>query len=65
MLAGRAPYPDIAKDGKEAILSHVRNGGHPEPVPATGDAKLLELMRRCWDGNPKNRPLIDEFVRLT
>lgn len=64
MLAGCPAYRNLAKDGKDAIYSHVLKGGHPEPMPSTGDAKLLELMQHCWDPNPKNRPLIVEFLSL-
>jgi hypothetical protein len=45
------------------VASECAKGARPE-LPANCPKRLGELIERCWDANPANRPAFDEILKL-
>uniref|UniRef100_A0A803Q1D5 non-specific serine/threonine protein kinase n=2 Tax=Cannabis sativa TaxID=3483 RepID=A0A803Q1D5_CANSA len=55
------PYPDLSfADISSAV---VRQNLRPE-VPRCCPSSFVNIMRKCWDGNPNKRPEMDEVVKM-
>ncbi|KAF4383768.1 hypothetical protein CsatB_026269 [Cannabis sativa] len=55
------PYPDLSfADISSAV---VRQNLRPE-VPRCCPSSFVNIMRKCWDGNPDKRPEMDEVVKM-
>ncbi|XP_031278147.1 serine/threonine-protein kinase STY13-like [Pistacia vera] len=55
------PYPDLSfADVSSAV---VRQNLRPD-IPRCCPNSLVNVMRKCWDGNPERRPEMDEVVRM-
>ncbi|EXC19913.1 Serine/threonine-protein kinase HT1 [Morus notabilis] len=52
LVTGKVPYESMTP--LQAALG-VRQGLRPD-LPTNAHPKLLELMQKCWDGTPGNRP---------
>ena len=44
-----------------AVATAVERGERP-PVPNNCPADYVDLMKACWDRNPRNRPTFKEIV---
>src|SRR6185295_13959040 len=42
------------------LIADIRNGMRPKITKDTPES-YANLMKRCWDSNPKNRPTIEEI----
>ncbi|KAE8671538.1 Tesmin/TSO1-like CXC domain-containing protein, putative isoform 1 [Hibiscus syriacus] len=55
------PYPDLSFI--EISSAVVRENLRPE-IPRCCPSSLANIMRKCWDANPKNRPEMEEVVTM-
>ncbi|CAN6686491.1 unnamed protein product [Malus baccata var. baccata] len=58
LVTAKVPYDTMTP--LQAALG-VRQGLRPE-IPNNGHPKLLELMQRCWDSFPSNRPSFSDIT---
>lgn len=61
---GRLPYgsKDIASTC-ESLLLYLK-GGNRLPLPEQCSDKMYELMLKCWDSNPINRPSFSDLINI-
>ncbi|POG77953.1 kinase-like domain-containing protein [Rhizophagus irregularis DAOM 181602=DAOM 197198] len=57
---GRKPFDNCAHD--ENLALKICNGIRPEFNESEVPKCYIELMKRCWDSNPANRPISDEMA---
>lgn len=55
------PHPNLSF--VEVTSAVVRQNLRPE-IPRCCPSSVANIMRKCWDANPDNRPEMDEVVRL-
>ncbi|XP_038061371.1 fibroblast growth factor receptor 2-like [Patiria miniata] len=55
---GGTPYPTT----KSESLARKLKGGYRMPKPSNCDDKSYDLMRKCWQEDPNNRPSFSELV---
>ncbi|CAB5308949.1 unnamed protein product [Rhizophagus irregularis] len=58
VATGRQPFYNRAHDNLLAL--DICNGGRPEINEPEAPRFYIDLMKKCWDLNPKNRPNINE-----
>ncbi|EXX76903.1 Ste11p [Rhizophagus irregularis DAOM 197198w] len=54
VAAGRQPFDDCAHD--QVLVLNICNGIRPEINEKIAPKCYIDLMKRCWDLNPENRP---------
>jgi len=59
LLSGRAPWPTL--NGLKAASKAAVDGQRPF-IPREWDARLVDLMTRCWNENPQLRPSFGGIV---
>ncbi|EXX64088.1 Mkk2p [Rhizophagus irregularis DAOM 197198w] len=59
---GRKPFDNCAHD--ENLALKICNGIRPEFNESEVPKCYIELMKRCWDSNPANRPSISEIKEV-
>ncbi|GBC07877.1 hypothetical protein RclHR1_07750004 [Rhizophagus clarus] len=62
VATGRQPFNDCAHDHNLAL--DICNGVRPEINEQEATKSYIDLMKKCWDSNPENRPTITEFKEL-
>nr|XP_020492358.1 receptor-interacting serine/threonine-protein kinase 1 [Labrus bergylta] len=64
VLTGDEPYANARSE--EQMSQCVRKGDRPaeDVIPDDTPAELIELMKRCWDHNPTQRPTFKEAYHL-
>ncbi|PKC61261.1 hypothetical protein RhiirA1_488031 [Rhizophagus irregularis] len=65
IATGRQPFADCAHD--EILVINICNGIRPEINDLITSKYYIDLMKRCWDSNPENRPNsieIKEIIKL-
>ncbi|GES97472.1 kinase-like domain-containing protein [Rhizophagus clarus] len=60
---GKQPFNDFAHDS-EVLALNICNGTKPEINELKMPKCYVDLMKRCWDSNPKNRPSAIEVEKL-
>ncbi|RGB35685.1 kinase-like domain-containing protein [Rhizophagus diaphanus] len=61
VATGRQPFDNCAHD--EILILNICNGIRPEINEQIAPKRYIDLMKRCWDLNPENRPnSIEEFI---
>ncbi|KAM9322754.1 receptor-interacting serine/threonine-protein kinase 1 isoform 2-T2 [Pholidichthys leucotaenia] len=60
ILTGQEPYANARSE--DQISQCVRNGDRPteDVIPDDTLPEIIQLMRRCWDQNPQERPTFKE-----
>ncbi|KAM9349200.1 receptor-interacting serine/threonine-protein kinase 1 [Symphorus nematophorus] len=60
VLTGEEPYANARSE--DQMSQCVRNGDRPteDLIPDDTPSEIIELMRRCWDHNPQQRPTFKE-----
>ena len=61
LLTGLLPFE--CKLSRAKLCMMITNGERPE-IPDTLDEYYADIIRRCWDQTPSNRPTFDEVYRL-
>ena len=59
LLTGEEPFANSSQGG---LYRRVKGGERP-PIPADCPARLANLIQRCWDGNPRNRPEFHDICK--
>jgi serine/threonine protein kinase len=59
ILTGKQPFPDV-RLGR--LIEHIRDGGRPE-LPDGCPRRLVSLIERCWELEPRRRPDFPEICR--
>ena len=59
ILSGRIPFEGYPN---HSILERIQRGERPN-LEGKAPPALLQLIKRCWDTRPENRPNIDEIVK--
>src|SRR5436190_12521010 len=62
VATGKQPFADCAHD-QDLVLS-ICNGIRPEITEKDAPKCYIDLMKRCWDPNPDNRPNAREIEEL-
>ncbi|GBC01918.1 hypothetical protein RclHR1_04390003 [Rhizophagus clarus] len=62
VATGRQPFADRAHD--ETLVLDICKGTRPELNEPEAPECYIELMKRCWDLNPENRPEATEIEEL-
>ncbi|KAM9844531.1 receptor-interacting serine/threonine-protein kinase 1 [Aulostomus maculatus] len=64
ILTGEEPYANARSE--DHISQCVRNGDRPanELIADDTPAEIIQLMKRCWENNPKQRPTFKEGWNL-
>ncbi|XP_071799993.1 tyrosine-protein kinase receptor Tie-1-like [Asterias amurensis] len=57
---GGTPYPGI----KTQFLTYRLQNGYRMPKPGNSDAKIYNLMLKCWQDNPDDRPSFKKLVSV-
>lgn len=57
---GRVPYEDINNEE----LQHFVQAGNRLPTPLHTPPTILDLMTRCWDSSPEERPHFEEILLI-
>ena len=60
VTTGRQPFADRAHD-QDLALS-ICNGIRPEITEKEALKCYIDLVKKCWDGNPDNRPNATEIL---
>ncbi len=58
ILSGKMPYETIPKD---KMAAHIIMG-NKESIVDTIPSEYADIIRRCWDSEPKNRPALEEII---
>jgi len=53
-------YPLLKVDYQ--IFFHVAKKGYRPTIPVSTPVPVVELIKRCWDENPQNRPTTSEIL---
>ncbi|CAB4439856.1 unnamed protein product [Rhizophagus irregularis] len=56
IITGRQPFDDCAHDEKLAL--QICSGIRPE-IPELKSNQYIDLMKKCWDSDPDNRPNVE------
>ena len=59
LLTGEEPFANSSQGGLYRRLK----GGERPPIPVDCPARLANLIERCWDGNPRNRPEFHDICK--
>ncbi|EXX56655.1 Frk1p [Rhizophagus irregularis DAOM 197198w] len=59
---GKQPFSDCAHD--KILALKICNGIRPEINESEAPKCFIDLMKKCWDSNPGNRPKITEILEL-
>ena len=59
MATGQQPFANYSNDQQD-LASHICFGGKPVINEPEIPKCYMELMKRCWDSNPNNRPVMTE-----
>src|SRR5436190_11098166 len=62
VATGKQPFADCAHD--EVLALNICNGNIPEINEPEAPKCYIDLMKKCWDNNPDNRPKATEIFRL-
>src|ERR1051326_7419473 len=62
VATGKQPFSDCAHD--EVLALNICNGNKPEINEPEAPKCYIDLMKKCWDNNPDNRPKATEIFRL-
>jgi hypothetical protein len=62
VATGRQPFYNRAHDSHLAL--DICNGNRPEINVPEAPKSYIDLMKKCWDSNPNNRPNIIEINEL-
>ncbi|GES83976.1 kinase-like domain-containing protein [Rhizophagus clarus] len=65
VATGKHPFANCAHD--EALALNICNGIKPEINDQIAPKCYIDLMKRCWDSNPENRPItieVKEAIKL-
>uniref|UniRef100_A0A3B3ZR09 Uncharacterized protein n=1 Tax=Periophthalmus magnuspinnatus TaxID=409849 RepID=A0A3B3ZR09_9GOBI len=64
VLTGEEPYANARSE--DHISQCVRNGNRPDEdlIPHDTPLEIIDLMKRCWDPDPHQRPTFREFIAL-
>ena len=62
VATGRQPFADCAHD--QYLALNICNGIRPEINEPEAPKCYIDLMKRCWDSNPENRPKVTEVLEL-
>src|SRR5205809_5216571 len=62
VATGKQPFANCAHD--ELLALNICNGIRPEIDEPEVPKCCIELMRKCWDSNPDNRPNAIEIEKL-
>jgi serine/threonine protein kinase len=62
IATGRQPFANCAHD--ETLVLNICNGIRPEINMPEAPKSYIDLMKRCWDQNPDNRPVANECLEL-
>ncbi|XP_041660260.1 receptor-interacting serine/threonine-protein kinase 1 [Cheilinus undulatus] len=64
ILTGEEPYANARSE--DQMIQCVRKGDRPaeDLIPVDTPAEIIELMKRCWDHNPAQRPTFKEAYNL-
>ncbi|POG72571.1 kinase-like domain-containing protein [Rhizophagus irregularis DAOM 181602=DAOM 197198] len=65
VATGRQPFADCAHD--EVLVLNICDGIRPEIDEKIAPKCYIDLMKRCWDLDPENRPnsiIIEELITL-
>ena len=65
LLSGKIPFYDLKNDIKNQILQGYRPsiGDLPSNI-AEEHEEIVELMKACWDANPRGRPSFGEIISI-
>ncbi|OQR91276.1 serine/threonine-protein kinase HT1-like [Achlya hypogyna] len=64
MISQGVVYPEFAAPNQAHRLAMAVMGGHRPAIPASCPAGLRNLIVRCWDSVPENRPSFPEILDL-
>ena len=61
IITGRQPFDDCAHDEKLAL--QICSGIRPKipEIPELKSNRYIDLMKKCWDSNPDNRPNVESI----
>src|SRR5204863_210149 len=62
VATGKQPFANCAHD--EFLALNICNGIRPEINEPEAPKCYIDLMKRCWDSNPDNRPDVIELENL-
>lgn len=64
ILTGEEPYANARSE--DQISQCVRNGDRPaeDLIPEDTPSEIIQLMKRCWDRNPEERPTFKEAYNI-
>ncbi|POG65162.1 kinase-like domain-containing protein, partial [Rhizophagus irregularis DAOM 181602=DAOM 197198] len=62
VATGGQPFADCAHD--EVLVLNICNGIRPEINEKIAPKCYIDLMKKCWDGNPNNRPNSTEIKEI-
>src|SRR5271154_5318235 len=62
VATGKQPFANCAHD--QNLTLRICNGIKPEINKLEAPKCYIDLMKKCWDSNPKNRPNVNEIKKL-
>src|SRR6266496_349660 len=62
VATGKQPFADCAHN--QELVLNICNGIRPEVKEPEAPKCYINLMKKCWDSNPDNRPDVAEIKRL-
>ena len=62
VVTGKQPFANCAHD--EILALNICNGIRPEINEPEAPKCYIDLMKKCWDSNPDNRPSVAQMISL-
>ncbi|KAG9302851.1 hypothetical protein G9A89_009628 [Geosiphon pyriformis] len=62
LVTGKPPFHDYSHDN--ILIMAILNGARPKITSPLIPPSIAEIIKKCWDPNPKDRPTLEELLDM-